>query len=220
MSASTSASGARASPRRSSSSPPSSRGPGRSGSAPACSTCPRHIPPRWPRTRPSSTRSPSGGRDVVGIGPGGLGSDLEMFEVGQAELRPLMVQESIDIVLKLWAQDPPYEIDGRFWKFALKNGVGPEFKVGYTPRPLQQPHPPIALSIITPNSSSAKPAAAPGRDHNPRHLLARRPARARSTPPPNPSAPKRGAERGWIPISGNFFHRRYLRGHWEKYLEG
>jgi alkanesulfonate monooxygenase SsuD/methylene tetrahydromethanopterin reductase-like flavin-dependent oxidoreductase (luciferase family) len=122
----------------------------------------------------------------MGIGPGGLVSDLEMFEVGQAELRPLMVQESIDIVLKLWAQDPPYEIDGRFWKFALKNGVWPEFKVGYIPRPLQQPHPPIALSIITPNSSSAKLAA----------------------------------ERGWIPISGNFFHRRYLRGHWEKYLEG
>jgi alkanesulfonate monooxygenase SsuD/methylene tetrahydromethanopterin reductase-like flavin-dependent oxidoreductase (luciferase family) len=128
----------------------------------------------------------SGGRFIMGIGPGGLVSDLEMFEVGQAELRPLMVQESIDIVLKLWAQDPPYEIDGRFWKFSLKNGVWPEFKVGYIPRPLQQPHPPIALSIITPNSSSAKLAA----------------------------------ERGWIPISGNFFHRRYLRGHWEKYLEG
>ena len=128
----------------------------------------------------------SGGRFIMGIGPGGLVSDLEMFEVGQAELRPQMVQESIDIVLKLWAQDPPYEIDGRFWKFALKNGVWPEFKVGYIPRPLQQPHPPIALSIITPSSSSAKVAA----------------------------------ERGWIPISGNFFHRRYLRGHWEKYLEG
>ena len=128
----------------------------------------------------------SGGRFILGIGPGGLVSDLEMFEVGQAELRPQMVQESIDIVLRLWAQDPPYEIDGRFWKFALKTGVWPEFKVGYIPRPLQQPHPPIALSIITPNSGSAKVAA----------------------------------ERGWIPISGNFFHRRYLRGHWEKYLEG
>ena len=27
-------------------------------------------------------------------------------------------------------------------------------------------------------------------------------------------------ERGWIPISGQFFHRRYLRGHWENYVEG
>ena len=128
----------------------------------------------------------SGGRFIMGIGPGGLVSDLEMFDVGQAELRPQMVQESIDIVLRLWAQDPPYEINGRFWKFALKDAIWPEFKVGYIPRPLQQPHPPIAISIITPNSSTAKVAG----------------------------------EKGWIPVSGNFFHRRYLRGHWEKYVEG
>jgi len=126
------------------------------------------------------------GRFIMGIGPGGLVSDLEMFDVGQAELRPQMVIESIETVLKLWAQDPPYEIDGRFWKISLKNGIWPEFKVGTVPRPYQRPHPPIALSLLTPNSSSAITAG----------------------------------ERGWIPISGQFFHRRYLRGHWEKYVEG
>ena len=126
------------------------------------------------------------GRFIMGIGPGGLVSDLEMFDVGQAELRPQMVLESIDMILKLWAQDPPYEIDGRFWNISLKNNIWPEFKVGYIPRPYQRPHPPVALSILTPNSSSAKTAG----------------------------------ERGWIPVSGQFFHRRYLRGHWEKYAEG
>ena len=126
------------------------------------------------------------GRFIFGIGPGGLPSDLELFEVEQAELRPQMMLESIDTVLKLWAQDPPYRIDGRFWKVALQQHVYPQFKVGYIPRPFQQPHPPIALSIVTPNSSSAKTAG----------------------------------ERGWIPVSGNFFHRRHLRGHWEKYAEG
>lgn len=126
------------------------------------------------------------GRFIMGIGPGGLVSDFELFDVGQAELRPQMMLESIDIVLKLWAQDPPYEIDGRFWKIRLKDAVWPEFKVGYVPRPFQQPHPPIALSILTPNSESARTAG----------------------------------ERGWIPVSGNFFHKRYLRGHWERYVEG
>ena len=126
------------------------------------------------------------GRFIMGIGPGGLVSDLEMFDVGQAELRPQMVIESIDAILALWGQDPPYRIDGRFWKIALENSIWPEFKVGYVPRPYQQPHPPIALSILTPNSASAKTAG----------------------------------ERGWIPVSGNFFHRRYLRGQWEKYAEG
>ena len=128
----------------------------------------------------------SGGRFILGIGPGGLVSDFELYDVGQAELRPQMMQESIDTVLKLWAQDPPYEIDGRFWKISVKNNVWPAFKVGWVPRPLQQPHPPIALSILNPNSNSAKVAG----------------------------------EHGWIPVSGNFFHRRYLRGHWEKYVEG
>jgi alkanesulfonate monooxygenase SsuD/methylene tetrahydromethanopterin reductase-like flavin-dependent oxidoreductase (luciferase family) len=42
------------------------------------------------------------GRFIMGIGPGGLVSDLEMFDVGQAELRPQMVIESIETVLKLW----------------------------------------------------------------------------------------------------------------------
>ena len=126
------------------------------------------------------------GRFIMGIGPGGLASDIELFDVAQAELRPQMMLEAIDAVLALWAQDPPYRIDGRFWKIALERHVYPEFKVGWVPRPLQQPHPPIALSLLTPNSASAKTAG----------------------------------ERGWIPVSGNFFHRRYLRGHWERYAEG
>ncbi len=126
------------------------------------------------------------GRFIMGIGPGGLVSDLEIFDLGQAELRPQMVLESIETVLRLWAQDPPYEIDGKFWKISLTKGIWPDFKVGTIPRPYQKPHPPIALSLITPNSSSGKTAG----------------------------------ERGWIPISGQFFHKRYLRGHWEKYVEG
>jgi alkanesulfonate monooxygenase SsuD/methylene tetrahydromethanopterin reductase-like flavin-dependent oxidoreductase (luciferase family) len=128
----------------------------------------------------------SKGRFIMGIGPGGLVSDLEIFDLGQAELRPQMVLESIETVLKLWAQDPPYEIDGKFWKISLTKGIWPDFKVGTIPRPYQKPHPPIALSLITPNSSSGKTAG----------------------------------ERGWIPISGQFFHKRYLHGHWEKYVEG
>jgi alkanesulfonate monooxygenase SsuD/methylene tetrahydromethanopterin reductase-like flavin-dependent oxidoreductase (luciferase family) len=126
------------------------------------------------------------GRFIMGIGPGGLVSDMELFAVGRPELRPQMVLESIDMVLKLWAQDPPYAIEGRFWTISLKDNIWPEFRVGWVPRPYQQPHPPIALSLVTPNSSSARTAG----------------------------------ERGWIPVSGNFFHRRYLRGHWERYAEG
>jgi len=126
------------------------------------------------------------GRFIMGIGTGGLGSDMEMFNLPPAEVRPQMLLESIDMVLKLWSQDPPYELPGRFWNLSLKDTVWPGFKVGWVPRPYQVPHPPIALSLVTPNSLSARTAG----------------------------------ERGWIPISGNFFHQRYLRGHWERYAEG
>ena len=128
----------------------------------------------------------SRGRFIMGIGPGGLVSDTEMFDVGPAEQRPRMVVEAIETILKLWRDEPPYRIDGQFWKFGIENGIWPQFGVGTIPRPYQKPHPPIALSLITPNSSSAVTAG----------------------------------ERGWIPVSGNFFHRRYLRGHWERYVEG
>ncbi|HLW58703.1 MAG TPA: LLM class flavin-dependent oxidoreductase [bacterium] len=126
------------------------------------------------------------GRFIMGIGSGGLGSDMEVFDLPQAEARSQMLLESIDMVQKLWTQDPPYEIPGRFWHLSLKDNIWPEYKVGWGPRPYQVPHPPIALSLVTPNSPSAKIAG----------------------------------ERGWIPISGNFFNQRYLRGHWERYAEG
>ena len=41
-----------------------------------------------------------------------------------------MVLESIDIILTLWREDPPYTIDGRFWKIGLKKHIYPEYKVG------------------------------------------------------------------------------------------
>jgi alkanesulfonate monooxygenase SsuD/methylene tetrahydromethanopterin reductase-like flavin-dependent oxidoreductase (luciferase family) len=128
----------------------------------------------------------AGGRFIMGIGPGGLVSDFEVFDVGEAEQRPQMMLEAVDAVLALWASDPPYRVDGKFWKIHLEKYVWPQFGVGYIPRPLQRPHPPIALSLVTPNSSSAVTAG----------------------------------QRGWIPVSGNFFHARYLRGHWERYVEG
>jgi len=101
------------------------------------------------------------GRFIMGIGPGGLVSDLEIFDLGQAELRPQMVLESIETVLRLWAQDPPYEIDGKFWKISLKKTVDEETGIGYIHKPLQQPHPPIAMpgtSRNSPTMRSARPS--------------------------------------------------------------
>jgi alkanesulfonate monooxygenase SsuD/methylene tetrahydromethanopterin reductase-like flavin-dependent oxidoreductase (luciferase family) len=126
------------------------------------------------------------GRFIMGVGSGGLVSDIELFQAGPPDRRSQMVEEAMDMILRLWTQDPPYDLPGRFWTLRLREHIWPEFQVGYLPRPYQRPHPPIALSILSPDSPSARTAG----------------------------------ERGWIPVSGNFFHRRYLRGHWLRYAEG
>lgn len=126
------------------------------------------------------------GRFIMGIGSGGLVSDLEAFAVTDAEARVRMVAEAVEMILAIWRQDPPYDLRGHTWSVSIKEGIWPEFRVGWMPKPYQRPHPPIALSLVTPNSASARVAG----------------------------------ERGWIPISGNFFNKRYLRGHWERYAEG
>ena len=104
----------------------------------------------------------SGGRFMFGVGPGGLASDHELFEVGDGAKRGRMFLESIDIMLKIWAQDPPYDIEGEFWNVRIKNAIVPELGFGTMPKPLQQPHPPIHISVGTPNSSSAREAASRG----------------------------------------------------------
>jgi len=104
----------------------------------------------------------SGGRFMLGIGPGGLPSDFELFDKTDPALRPAMMTESIDMILKIWQQDPPYDLQGDHWSVSIKDAIWPELAVGSMAKPLQQPHPPVAMSIMSPHSSSAKMAGARG----------------------------------------------------------
>ena len=139
----------------------------------------------------------SGGRFMFGVGPGGLASDHELFEVGDGAKRGRMFLESIDIMLKIWAQDPPYDIEGEFWNIQIKNAIVPELGFGTMPKPLQQPHPPIHISVGTPNSSSARDGgarAAGASSQVPTRRPIRSPRTGRPTPKPAPrrARPARG----------------------------
>lgn len=125
------------------------------------------------------------GRFIMGIGPGSLISDVEAFSLTQADVRSKMMLESIDMVQKLWANEPPFELKGDYWNVALKDGLWPDYKVGWMPKPLQ-PDLPVAVALVTPKSSTAKVAGG----------------------------------KGWIAMSSNFIHKRYMREHWESYAEG
>lgn len=104
----------------------------------------------------------SRGRLMFGIGPGGLASDMELFDVLDGAYRTERMMESIDTILQLWKQDPPYNIDGKHWKIKLSDTVIPELGVGYMAKPYQLPHPPIMMTAMSPFSDSVKTAAVRG----------------------------------------------------------
>lgn len=103
----------------------------------------------------------SEGRFIMGVGPGGLPSDFELFGVTKKN-RTQMAEESIDQILELWSSDPPYDIRGEHWTIDMKAWTHHDIKLGYVPQPFQKPHPPIALSAVSPFSGSLKYAGSRG----------------------------------------------------------
>ena len=101
----------------------------------------------------------SRGRFLLGVGPGGLVSDFELFRHTDVAVRNRKVVESVRIMQQIWSQDPPYSIDGEFWNVQLKDTIVPELGIGYMPKPFQKGGPPISLSLASPHSSSARTAA-------------------------------------------------------------
>jgi alkanesulfonate monooxygenase SsuD/methylene tetrahydromethanopterin reductase-like flavin-dependent oxidoreductase (luciferase family) len=100
----------------------------------------------------------SRGRFMLGVGPGGLFSDFELFGQTDHAVRNRKVVEAIRIMRQIWSQDPPYDIAGEFWNVRLRNFI-PELGIGYMPKPYRKGGPPISISLASPHSSSARTAA-------------------------------------------------------------
>ncbi|GBD47127.1 LLM class flavin-dependent oxidoreductase [Methylopila sp. Yamaguchi] len=98
------------------------------------------------------------GRLILGVGTGGLGSDFEIFDLVKAD-RTAMMLDSLSIMKRIWASDPPYDVQGTFWKVQLKDMLWPDLGVGPLPKTLQKPHPKLAVSVSSPNSGSIRVAA-------------------------------------------------------------
>src|SRR5215203_2028166 len=101
------------------------------------------------------------GRFIFGISPGGLLSDAEAFGNLDADRRAMFLA-SINQVLEIWRSEPPYNIKGKFWNMSVERQFMPEIGQGYLPKPLQQPHPPIVVTAVTPFSQGITEAAARG----------------------------------------------------------
>ena len=80
------------------------------------------------------------GRFILGVGPGGLPPDFELFGTMDADRNEMFV-ESIDTVLRYWTSDPPYNFEGKYWKSKIEKWTVPELKLGYMAKPLQAASP-------------------------------------------------------------------------------
>ncbi|GAB3648241.1 LLM class flavin-dependent oxidoreductase [Ramlibacter alkalitolerans] len=101
------------------------------------------------------------GRFIMGISPGGLMSDAEVFGNYQKN-RNAMFVESIDMVLKIWESEPPYDLQGEFFKVSTKQTSILEIGQGAILRPYQKPHPPIVGTAVAPFSAGVTEMAKRG----------------------------------------------------------
>jgi alkanesulfonate monooxygenase SsuD/methylene tetrahydromethanopterin reductase-like flavin-dependent oxidoreductase (luciferase family) len=101
------------------------------------------------------------GRFILGVGPGGLASDAEMMETMDANRNAIFL-ESMEHMLALWTQAPPYRRKGERWKLSTERTWAPEIGMGAVLKPFQKPHPPIVVTAILPDSNGIAAAAARG----------------------------------------------------------
>ena len=101
------------------------------------------------------------GRFILGIGPGGLRSDAEMFTGLEADRNAIML-ECVEHMIALWTGEPPYRLAGKAWKLTTERTWIPDLGQGAMLRPFQKPYPPIVITAILPNSNGISAAAARG----------------------------------------------------------
>src|SRR6478752_283386 len=103
------------------------------------------------------------GRLIFGISPGRLLSDAEVFGNLDAD-RNAMFLEAINQVLAIWASEPPYDLQGKYWNVSVRRTLIEDIGQGFIAEPLQKPHPPIVVTAVAPFSKGVTEAAARGWD--------------------------------------------------------
>jgi len=103
----------------------------------------------------------SGGRLNFGVAASGLPSDWAMFHVdGMSGQNRDMTREALEIILRLWTEDAPFTHEGKYWTVS-KPGLMFDFLKPHI-KPLQGPHPPIAVAGLSKGSDTLKLAGERG----------------------------------------------------------
>ena len=101
------------------------------------------------------------GRFIMGISPGGLMSDAEVFGNYKKDRNAIFL-ESINMVLDIWKGEPPYNLAGQFFSVTTENTKILEIGQGAIIKPYQKPHPPIVVTAVAPHSKGVTEAAKRG----------------------------------------------------------
>lgn len=101
------------------------------------------------------------GRLNFGVAASGLPSDWAMFNVdGMSGQNRDMTREALDLILRLWTEDEPFEHRGKYWNVnktaRMIDLLEPHIK------PFQKPHPPIGVAGLSKNSDTLKLAGERG----------------------------------------------------------
>ncbi len=101
------------------------------------------------------------GRLNFGVAASGLPSDWAMFNVdGNAGQHREMTREALDIILRLWTEEEPFDYPGKYWKVSktdlMLRTLRPHIK------PLQKPYPPIGVAGVSKGSDTLKLAGERG----------------------------------------------------------
>ena len=91
----------------------------RLGAAPVCLNL-HH--PAYVATRLAFLDHLSKGRLNLCFGPNSVSTDMELYGQHPKD-GGAMTMEALDVILDLWASDPPYHHDGKFWQFSLEENV-------------------------------------------------------------------------------------------------
>ncbi|MGQ0699271.1 MAG: LLM class flavin-dependent oxidoreductase [Panacagrimonas sp.] len=103
----------------------------------------------------------SGGRLNFGVAASGLPSDWAMFHVdGMSGQNREMTREALEIILRLWSATEPFTFEGKYWTVSRP----PEMFGLLKPhiKPVQLPHPPIAVAGLSKGSDTLKLAGERG----------------------------------------------------------
>jgi alkanesulfonate monooxygenase SsuD/methylene tetrahydromethanopterin reductase-like flavin-dependent oxidoreductase (luciferase family) len=103
------------------------------------------------------------GRFVMGISPGGLPSDWEVFGNLTANRNAKFV-ECINHMIAIWTGEPPYNITGEYWDISTEKTLLKDIGQGVFIKPYQRPHPPIVVTAVEPFSRGVTEAAKRGWD--------------------------------------------------------